>query len=208
MIKKIVKGAALGAALLLASGTASAHVWQIGWKALNDGSVNFYGVSWHGGGISPGVANSVDDFAANPAGVVINGTNVTFDIGQVFDLNDCIGLHGTSGTCSPIWNSLGLDDALASTLDQTGDTYGKYALVNLDTAELAAVGIGQGSNSVLLTTFSPNVHWAARPFASGTIPINIVVLPPTNGNIPVPATLGLMGLGLAALGMTRRRAKK
>lgn len=207
MVNKILKGAALGTALLLASGTASAHVWQIGYKALNDGSVNFYGVSWHTDGDLSGTPGSTDDFSARPAGLRINNNNVTFDIGQVFDLEHCRGLAGTSGTCSATWNALGLDAALQSTSTPTGDTYGKYALVNMNPTELAAVGITQGNNSVLFTSFSDNATWDDLPFASGTVPINIVVLPPSN-DVPVPTTLGLMGLGLAALGMRRRQAKK
>tara|TARA_R110002073_G_scaffold313230_1_gene485038 strand:+ start:84 stop:650 length:567 start_codon:yes stop_codon:yes gene_type:complete len=188
----------------LASSGASAHVWQIGFKALIDGSVDFYGVSWHTQ-LEPA---QQDDFVAFPSGLVVNGFNVTFDIGQVFDLNDCNGLAGTSGTCSPIWNSLGLDTALQSTQDSTGDTYGKYAVVNLDPTELAAIGLGQGSNSVTFTSFSPFATWAPRNFASGAVPIDIVVLPPTPTGVPVPATLALLGMGLVAFGFARQRAHK
>lgn len=209
MTKKLIKGAVAGATLLLLSGTASAHVWQIGFKALNDGSVNFYGVSWHTDGNLSAIPNSTDDFVARPAGLRINNNNITFDIGQVFDLENCNSVASTTMSCSATWNALGLDNSFASTSDQGGGTYGKYAVVNLDTTELAAVGIGQGNNSVLFTSFSDNATWAPRPFASGTVPIEIVVLPPDpNGTIPVPTTLGLMSLGLAALGATRRRAKK
>ncbi|MCB1940415.1 MAG: hypothetical protein KDE64_14595, partial [Rhodocyclaceae bacterium] len=173
-------------ALAAFSGAASAHVWQIGWNGNADGSLDFFGVSYHTGGISG--AGSVDDFSANPAGFVINGTNVTFDLGSVVDLEDCFGLGGTSGTCSATWNGLGLDGYVTATGSYTtsGDWYGKYASVNLTTAELSALGIGTGSNSVLLGTFSNNVHWANLNFDSATVPINIVVPPDTTGNVPEP----------------------
>ena len=164
MAKKIIKGAALGAALLLATGTASAHV---------------------------------------------NGTQINFDLGTATKLNNCSGSGGlTSGTCSPVFDALNVDGAIAAT-GFSSSTYGKYAIINLDPTELAGLGISAGPNAVTLTSFSPNVHWAGLNFPSATVPINIIVLPPNpGGNVPAPATLGLLGLGLAALGMSRRRSKK
>jgi len=202
-MKKIIASISM-MSMLLFSSVASAHLWQIGIDALGDGSLDFYGVSWHNNPTLPTVPGSVDDFVTRPAGLVINGTNVTFDANTVVDLEGCNGLAGISGTCSTIWNNLGLDVALQSTADPTGDIYGKYATVNLDPAELLALGITAGNNSITLTSFSDNVDWAARPFASGTAPIDIVVLPPT-GQVPAPAGLALLAIGLFGMRLSQRK---
>lgn len=212
-MKKLL-GALTGLGLLVAGTSASAHVWNLGWKSTG-GSLTFYGVSWHGGAAPLG-PNSVDDFTANPAGFVINGSNFVFDIGSVTNMNDCVGAGGlTAGSCSPVWNALNLDGALHGSLaGDASDTYGKYAVKTMSPMELASVGIGTGSNAVTFTTFSPNATWASRPFSSATVPIDIVVTPPcgTTGQpacvVPEPAGLGsvaLFGLGLTGLVLSRRR---
>lgn len=184
--------------------TASAHVWNIGWKST-DGNLTFYGVSWH----SSPVGESYDDFFANPAGFVINGTNLSFETGSTVDLNNCYGGGGlTSGTCSSVWNSLSLDGALQSTQVSTGDTYGKYSIATISNADLGLFGLGTGANSVSLTTYANNAVWASRLFSSASVPLNIVVQPPEDPSpVPLPASMSLMLAGLAALGCMRARRK-
>lgn len=178
---------------MLFSSVASAHVWNIGWKS-DSGNLTFYGVSYHTDA-APGGSGSYDDFSAHPAGFVINSIPVSFDLGSVVDLNNCYGAGGlTSGTCSSVFNALGLDGALAAN-GYTSNTYGKYVTTVLSSSELATYSIGTGSNSVLLSTYADNAHWAGLTFSSATVPINIVVTPPTNG-VPEPSSLGIMGLGL------------
>jgi hypothetical protein len=132
-----------------------------------------------------------------------------FDLGSAVDLEDCndgVGGGGkTSGTCSAVWNALNLDGALESTAP-AATTYGKYATATILAAELAGFGIMSGANSVTLTTFANNVDWDGQPFSSANVPLNIIVTPDPDPNpIVEPGTLALFGLGLAGLGIARRR---
>lgn len=204
-IKRLAAAAAVSVVMLVSS-TASAHVWNIGWKSVN-GELTFYGLSYHTDGVD-GTAGSVDDFASRPAGFVINGTDVTFDIGSAVDLEHCDGPGGlTSSSCSDIWNALGLDGALVAD-GYTSYTYGKYATATLTSSELTGLGITSGNNSVLLSTWADNVDWAGETFSSATVPINIVVKPPTG--VPEPSSVGLFGLGLllivGVVAVSRRHA--
>lgn len=194
-------------ALLVASLTAAsasgafAHVWNIGYKSEN-GGLTFYGLSYHGP-----LNSTYDDFAANPAGFIINGTNVPFDLGSVVDdPSDCIGAGGlVSGTCSSTWNALSLDGAIHAN-GYASNLYGKYATTTLTASALAGLGIGTGSNSVTLSTFANNVDWDGLSFSSATVPIDIVVKPeePVN-QVPVPAGMPLIAAALGALAFVRRR---
>ncbi len=208
---KRLLAAVLGLAVMAVSGIASAHVWNIGWKANGDGSLTMLGVSYHSGGI--GGAGSVDDFSVNPAGFVINGTNLGFQNGTVVDLNDCnvgssggFGSTSVTGTCAPVLNAFGLDDGIQAT-NSGSFTFGKYALATIAAGDLGTYGIVAGqSNNVSLTTFANNVHWQGLNFGVGNIPINVViVIPPTpDPSVPEPGTLALMALGLAGVGLRKK----
>lgn len=195
--KKAIAGVIAAAAL---AAPASAHVWNIGWKS-NAGGLTFYGVSYHGS-----LNANYDNFTTNPAGFVINGTNVTFDIGSVVDIvPNCFGPGGlTSGSCSSQWNALNLDGAIHAN-GYSSSTYGKWATATLDSTQLSSLGITGGTtNSVTLSTFARNVDWDGKTFSSAAVPIDITVTPP----VPLPAGLPLIATVLGAFGFVGWRRRK
>ena len=201
---KLGKLAFVAAVASLIAAPLSAHTWNIGWKSVG-GGLTFYGVSWHGGGIG----GSVDDFVANPAGITLNGVDFVFDAGSTVNLNDTNTAGGVTNTGGlvPGWDALGLDGAIASS-SYPSSTYGKYSSVFLDAADLANIGIGQGANSVTLAPFAPNVHWWHTPFSSATVPINIIVTPPSGNVVPLPAAMPLMAAGMGIFGFLGWRRRK
>lgn len=193
--------------LLALSSAASAHVWNIGWKSVG-GGLDFYGVSWHTGLV--GGTGTVDDFAANNSGFVINGTNYSFATGSVVNMSDCSGLGAlTTGSCDATWNALGLDGAIVSSQDLTGDIYGKYAVKSFTSDEVTnLLGLTSGANSLTFTTFAPNQTWAPRVFGSASVPINVVITPDDPSAVPLPAAIPLLATGLGFLGFFGRRKKR
>jgi len=195
-MRKFVKILTAAALLLATSLSAQAHVWYIGWNANTDGTVDFYGLSYHNF-----LSSTQDNFIANPAGIVLNGVQFGFDAGSVVDLADCNGLGTFTGSCDATWNALGLDAGILAT-NYSSNIYGKYAVRHMSQADLTAASIGTGSNTVSFTTFANNVDWAGLNFAPAgvtTASINVVV-----NNVPEPSTLAIMGLGLLGFQLRRR----
>lgn len=185
--------------LMFMSSMASAHIGYIAWNANNDGSVDFYGLTYHG------LSASSDNFAANPAGFTINGTNVTFDVGSAVGLENCASLYNYNSTCSTIWNNLGLDGGLAANggfynYPSANVPYGKYASTHLNSSQLSALGIQSGSNFITFTTWANNVDYAGQTFSSANVPINLIV-----AAVPEPVTLALFSFGIAGLAFARRK---
>lgn len=164
-------------ALSLASASAQAHTWLIGWKDLGAGGMDFYGLSYHG------LNASADDFVTTPSGLVINGTNFTFETGSATDAGGNGGPGVASGSVSAAWNGLGLDGALQcnpiAVNCLASDGYRKFAKVHLSNEQLSSLGIGGGDNDVTLDAFSAKLDWEsngwAEPASITLIPRNIVV---------------------------------
>jgi hypothetical protein len=61
------KRAVAGAALLLFGSAASADTWQVGWKGIANGSIDFYGVSNHTLSASADDFGVTSDFPVSPS---------------------------------------------------------------------------------------------------------------------------------------------
>lgn len=188
LVQKLSVAALSAFVMLVGSGAqqAEAHSTRLGWKG-DSGGLTFYSTTYHS------LSSVNDDFINNPSGIILNGTNYTFDAGSA-----------VASTFAD-WQALDLDneilcqigsDSLCSTSNQTTSLV-KRASVFLSTTELASLGLSPGSNTVAFNTFGPNVDWIpAGTFGTSEIAIEL----PSPAEVPTPALLpGLIGMGVAAM---------
>jgi len=185
-IRKAIAATALGGAMAIASVPANAHTILIGTtNAGAPGSVNVFMGSYHGGTYTEG-------------SITIGGVTMAFASAGLGDLS-----YGT-GT---LGMTLGLDAFYA---DNT--VAGSYtALVNNTCCTLASwqsatfTGLSAGWHTYSITGMS-SAHWAdwnsSSPNWTGRL---FIPGSSTGGQVPAPAALGFLGLGLAGLGIARRR---
>lgn len=170
---------------------AAAHTFRLGWKGNNDGSMTFYGASYH----SPYFA--YDDFNLNPSGLVLQGNNFTFDLDSV--------VSTISGDWT-LWNNLSLDDDvfLGSGTLTTGGGIRKFASVTLSSTDLTNLGLLPGqSQQVTLSTFSNNLDW--EPYPGGQEQATIEVPSVT---VPEPTTIAGTFLACSFGLLLSRKGKK
>ncbi len=192
-IKKVV--AMTGLALFCVAGVANAHLVAFGWKDNGNGTITMWGEHWHGDQSAPSTANG---------GVRI-------------------GIYGTDDTLWPVFQWTGFHNNLGGTL------IGMDAMVTAGTIDGYAIDPANFSNSAFENdwfTTDPlvlgNGTWGlftgtACCIDTMSAPGQFIItgissVPPGTGpgnpgNVPEPASMALLGIGMMGLAVMRRRNK-
>ncbi|MCR8924260.1 PEP-CTERM sorting domain-containing protein [Dasania sp. GY-MA-18] len=162
-------------ATCLSSISASAHLQEFAWNENIDGTIDFFGSTYHGSQAS-----------ALGSGLTINGTSFNY----------------TSFT------SIG-DAAWTTFLNTQADGYqfienfanvSGYGKFTLSLTNIASLGWVTGANPFTASVFSSGAEFVDIN-GNGTNYYNTL----NYTAVAEPASLGLMGLGIAALGFIRRK---